>query len=54
MDPDQTDLSIHCLLQRLLKHFSRRKKQTNFVVIGALRVNCYIGFITTFCFHSEF
>ena len=28
----------HCLPQRLLKHFSRREKKTNFVAIGALRV----------------
>ena len=35
----QSDLSLHCLLERLLQHFSRRKKQSNFVVIGALRVN---------------
>ena len=39
MDPDQTALSLHCLLERLLKHFSRRQKQSNFIVIGALRVN---------------
>ena len=32
-------MSLHCLLERLLKHFSRRQKQSNFVVIGALRVN---------------
>ena len=45
MNPDHTapmglqclsDLSLHCLLERLQKHFSRRQKQTNFVVIGAL------------------
>ena len=35
----QSDLSLHCLFERLLKHFSRRQKQSNFVVIGALRVN---------------
>ena len=29
----------HCLSQRLLKHFSRREKQTTFDAIGALRVN---------------
>ena len=29
----------HCLSKRLLIHFSRREKQTTFVVIGALRVN---------------
>ena len=41
MDPDQTaqsDLGPHCLPYRLLKHFNRRKKQTTFVAIGALRV----------------
>ena len=31
-------LDLHCLLERLLKHFSRRQKQTTFVVIGVLRV----------------
>ena len=41
MDPEQTapDLGSHCLPKRLLKHFSRREKQTTFVAIGALRVN---------------
>ena len=34
----QSDLGLHCLLERLLKHFSRRQKQTTFVVIGDLRV----------------
>ena len=40
MDPDQatpigqSDLGLHCLLERLLKDFSRRQKQTTFVVIG--------------------
>ena len=32
-------MSLHCLLERLLKYFSRRQKQSNFVVIGALREN---------------
>ena len=27
------------MLERLLKHFSSRQKQSNFVAIGALRVN---------------
>ena len=48
MDPDQTapnDLGLHCLLKRLLKHFSRRQKQTTFVVIGVLRVNSNAPFI---------
>ena len=35
----QPDLGLHCLLERLLKHFSRRQKQTTFVVIGVFRVN---------------
>ena len=39
MDPGQSDLRLHCLLERLLKHFSRRQKQSNFVVISALRDN---------------
>ena len=34
-----SDLGQHCLLERLLKHFSRRQKQTTFVVIGVLRVS---------------
>ena len=49
MDPEQTapiyeqsDLgpqwTPHCLPKRLLKHFSRREKQTTYVGIGALRV----------------
>ena len=37
MAPDQTDLGLHSLLERLLKHFSRQQKQTTFVVIGILR-----------------
>ena len=36
---EQSDLGLHCLLERLPKHFSRRHKQTTFVVIGVLRVN---------------
>ena len=40
MDPDQrqSDLDLHCLSKRLLKHFSSGEKQTTFVMIGALRV----------------
>ena len=41
MDPDQT-APIHCLLESLLKHFSRQQKQTTFVVIGLLSVKLYI------------
>ena len=39
-DPDQTapiDLGLHCLLERLLKHLSRRQKETTFVMVGVLR-----------------
>ena len=42
VDPDQTaqsDLGLHCVLEKLPKHFSRRQKQTPIVVIGVLRVN---------------
>ena len=38
VDPDQTDpidLRLYCLTKRLLKHFSRREKQTT----DTLRVN---------------
>ena len=44
MDLDQTyeqsDLGLHCLMERLLKNFSRRQKQTTFVVIRVLLVKC--------------
>ena len=43
-----SDLSQHCLLERLLKHFSRWKKQTNFVAIGSFRANCLM-----FCFQAQ-
>ena len=33
----------HCLPLRLLKHFSRREKQTTFVAIGALRVKIEVN-----------
>ena len=37
MDPEeQSDLRLHCFLERLLKQFIRGQKQTTFVVIGAL------------------
>ena len=36
MATDQTDLGVHCLLERLLKNFSRQQKQTTFVVISVL------------------
>ena len=34
---EQSDLILHCLTEMLLKHFSRRRKQTSFVVIDTLR-----------------
>ena len=34
---EQFDLDIHCVSKRLRKHFSRRQKQTTFVVIDLLR-----------------
>ena len=36
---EQSDLGLHCLPKRPLKHFSRREKQTTFVAIDKLRVN---------------
>ena len=36
-----------CLLERLIKHFSRRHKQTNFVVIGVFRAKySFVYFLT--------
>ena len=40
---EQSDLGLHCLFERLIKHFSRRHKQTTFVVIGVLRVSPYVA-----------
>ena len=37
VDPDQNYLTGSTLSKRLLKHFSRRQKQTKFAVIDALR-----------------
>ena len=48
MDPEQSDLGLQCLLERLLKHFSSRQKQTTFVVIGVLRVKLFD------CLHGNF
>ena len=46
MDPDQSsllkeqsDLCIHCLIERLLNHFCRQQHRTKYVMIGALRLN---------------
>ena len=33
---EQSDLGLHCMQKRILNHFSRRQKQTTFVVIGAV------------------
>ena len=40
LQKEQSDLSLRCFVNEVLKHFCRREKQTSFfVVIGALRVN---------------
>ena len=38
MDPNQSDLDLHCLLRRL-QIFQQTTKTHNFIVICALRVN---------------
>ena len=48
MDPDldcsnKSNLGLHCLAMRLLKHLSRRQKQTIFVVISTLTVISQMG-----------
>ena len=57
VDQNQTapisDLSLHCLLERLLKHFSRRQKLTTFVVIGVLRIKMITGSHCSFCKGNE-
>ena len=35
---EQSDLGLHYLSNRLLKHFSRQQKKMKFVVNGALKV----------------
>ena len=45
-------MGLHCLLEKLLKHFSRRQKQTTFVVIGVLRVKCINLRLIEFLFFS--
>ena len=37
----QSGLGLYFLPKKLLKHFSRRQKQTNCVVIGALRAKTF-------------
>ena len=44
---EQSDLGLHCLLERLLKLFSRRQKHTTFVVIGILRVSVVLAISNT-------
>ena len=53
MDPEQTALGPHCLPYRLLKHFSRREKQTTFVVIGTLRVKTFLPCLASSNFHQK-
>ena len=46
MDPDQTDLDLHCLLKWLQKHVRRRQKQATFGVFGTVGVDkCNFQFI---------
>ena len=35
---EKSDLGLHCLTKRLLKHINRRQKQATFVMIGAFRI----------------
>ena len=53
---EQSDLGLHCLLERLLKHFNRQQKQMIFVVIGVLRVKNrkYQKFIRVFMKNRDF
>ena len=44
---EQSYLGLYCLLERLLKHFSRRQKQTTFAVTGVLRVKAFQQKVTT-------
>ena len=37
-------MDLHCLSLKLLKHFSRRHKQTIFDVIGALGLICSFSY----------
>ena len=46
---EQSDLGPHFLLYMLLKHFSRREKQTTFVAIGALRVKSAVDETVDVC-----
>ena len=46
---EQSDLGLHCLSERLLKHFGRQHKQTTFVEIGTLKVKNEIIHILWAC-----
>ena len=46
MDPDQT---APMFAKMLLKHFSRREKQTTCVVVGSLKVNILPASATVIC-----
>ena len=50
VDPDQNYLTGSTLSKRLLKHFSRRQKQTTFAVIDALRAK---SFFLMYCIESN-
>ena len=38
---EHSDLELHCLTKRLVKHYSRQRKQKTFVVICTLRINSF-------------
>ena len=50
VDPDQNYLTGSTLSKRLLKHFSRRQKQTTFAVIDALRAK---SIFLMYCIESK-
>ena len=45
---EQSDLGPHCLSKSQLKHFSRRQKQTTFVVPGASMILLLLGSSTSY------
>ena len=46
----ESDLGLHCLNKRFLKHLGRLQKQTTFVVIGDIQNGMFIKF---FCLLFE-
>ena len=39
LETEQSDIGLHCLTKRFLKHFSSQQRQMTFVLIGTLWVN---------------